>query len=113
MPVVIIVMPDVLVVAAAALIALPAGVPIARSLLLVGPVQVAPIVGSGHDDVAPLSAATCTALDVRREVRVVVASAISRMTVVPRRAGITIFIGRVIIVHARVKAPPPATKQGS
>ena len=68
MPAVIIVMPDVLVVAAAALIALPAGVPIARSLLLVGPVPAGLVAGSGHDDVAPRAAAAHAALDARREV---------------------------------------------
>ena len=62
------VVPDVLVlVTPPVFIALPAGVAIARSFLLVGPVQFGQG-RSGHDDIAPRAAAARAALDVRREV---------------------------------------------
>mmetsp|Transcript_8913 Transcript_8913/g.25689 ORF Transcript_8913/g.25689 Transcript_8913/m.25689 type:complete len:203 (-) Transcript_8913:69-677(-) len=64
------------------------------------------IAGSGHDDVTPLAATTLAALDVRREIRVVIISATVVIIVVPTGARIAKVIAGRIVVHARVKAPP-------
>ena len=104
------VIPEVL--RAATVVALPAGVAVARPTLLVGPMPAALIAGSGHDDVTPLAATTLAALDVRREIRVVIISATVVIIVVPTGARIAKVIAGRIVVHARVKAPPPATNEG-
>ena len=101
------------VIRATTVVALPAGVAVARPTLFVGPMPAALIAGSGHDDVTPLAATTLAALDVRREIRVVIISATVVIIVVPTGARIAKVIAGRIVVHARVKAPPPATKQGS
>ena len=80
--------------------------------LFVGPMLAVLVTASGHDDVTPLAATTLAALDVRREIRVVIISATVVIIVVPTGARIAKFIAGRIVVHARVEVPPPATNKG-